>query len=329
MRRTLLTLVILAIVGGSIAAASARPVVQCNLAAWRVAIPTVYTIRGTVCHPTGKAVATVIWVPGSTYDRDYWDVPRALGLPSVVRQAAEAGFVSIAVDRLGSGQSSRPPNAVMTADANAAALAQVVDVAQPMAASGKVFMVGHSSGSTLMIRTAVRQPKISGIGVTGLLHTPGIGIETFFPMLHDAKDDPKFQGDSSIPSGYVTTIPGVRVLFHDIYGPYGDLRALAFDERHLKDAMPASDSGGFGEEVFGRPLSPRVTVPVLIVVGATDLFSCHPGCPNAQVERQFWPRASDYQLLIVKDTGHVLALQSNARRTNTKIVRWLSQQVDD
>ena len=299
-----------------------------------------FTIRSTVCRPThGAPRATVVLVHGSTYDRHYWD-PRDLDPErySALRLLAARGYQVVAIDRLGSGASTRLSDEAQTADASASAIHAVIQQLRRtqtwQTSSGKVFVVGHSSGSSLAIRECATYHDCDGLVITGLLHTPGIGADLFLPMLHPAKEDPKFKDDPSIPAGYVTTIPGeshgVRVLWYDVYGGNVDPTVIAYDERVLKDAMPGVDSGGFVDEVFsGQPRSREIDQPVLVIIGEHDYSHCDPpDCrPNARAEIDFWPKVPEFQLELVPNAGHVLNLHENAAKTTGRIGRWLDRQL--
>jgi pimeloyl-ACP methyl ester carboxylesterase len=327
MRRGILTLLAVLLAGGLVGPAAAAARVRCGPASFQVPGG---TLAATVCRPdSGQPTATAVLVHGSTYDDRYWSPP--IG-HSTSRALAARGYQVVAVDRLGSGQSTRLSDEAQTADASAAALHGVVQRVRQNPAyrtsSRKVVMVGHSSGSTLTIRVATSYPgSLDGVIVTGLLHTPGIGADVFLTMLHPAAEDPKFAGDPSIPPGYVTTVGqddhGVRVLWYAVYGSQVDPRMVPLDEAQLKDAMPGVDSGGFVDEVFVQPRSPRVTVPVLVIIGNADLSHCHPGCPNATAERGFWPKAASYRLVVLPQTGHVIALHRTAAVASDRMADWL------
>lgn len=312
------------------AAATSR--IGCQPVSFTTHVSTVpASLKGTMCTPRHPK-ATVLLVHGSTYDETYWHPGPtrydALG------QLARAGLRAVAVSRLGSGASTRLSDETMTADVSADALHAVVRQLRRdpryRTGSSRLFVVGHSSGSTLAIREAAAYDDVDGLVLTGLFHTPGVGAAVFLTMLHPAADDPKFQGDPQVPAGYVTTIPGVRVLWYDIYGPNADPAVLRHDEAELKDAMPQVDSGGFVDEVFsGRPRSRQVHKPVLVVVGDHDYSHCSPpGCrPNAAAEPGFWPASPDVQVELVPDAGHVLNLHLNAPQTTRLIGRWVNRHV--
>src|SRR5438552_5236369 len=86
---------------------------------------TVYQLAGWACGvgaPAGRPVEVL--VPGFTYAHAYWDFPFTPQVYSYVRAATDAHNITFAVDRLGTGQSSYPPSALLTASAHVYALHQ-------------------------------------------------------------------------------------------------------------------------------------------------------------------------------------------------------------
>jgi pimeloyl-ACP methyl ester carboxylesterase len=69
-------------------------------------------ISGTYCRPNdGSATSAIVMVPGGGYNKAYWDFPHEPGTYSFARAAARARYAAFAVDRLGTGDSSKPLSA--------------------------------------------------------------------------------------------------------------------------------------------------------------------------------------------------------------------------
>jgi pimeloyl-ACP methyl ester carboxylesterase len=268
----------------------------------------------------------LVLVHGSTYSRIYWDFPVNPARYSATRILARAGYLTLAIDRLGSGESDRPPSDQVTADVSASALHQVISRLKSgpgtRTRSGKVLVVGHSSGSTLAIREAARFADVDGLVITGFMHSFG-SADFFEQSIYPAADDPKFENDSSIPSGYTTTRPGVRLVWY--YAFNADEAVYAADER-TKDAMPGADSGGFVDELLGLgggPFARQVDVPVLAIVGERDLGFCTPpGCDQADNEAASYPASPDFRMIVRPRTGHSVSLHRDAPETTDLIRRW-------
>jgi pimeloyl-ACP methyl ester carboxylesterase len=321
-------------VSGSARASSAvGRAVSCQEVAFAVQVlGASHTLRGTLCRPLGARTprATLVLVHGSTYSRVYWDFPVDPGRYSATRLLARAGYLTLAIDRLGSGESDRPPSDQVTADASASALHQVISRFRSGSGtrtrSGKVLVVGHSSGSTLAIREAAQFADVDGLVITGFMHSFG-SADFFEQMIYPAADDPKFRDDSSIPSGYTTTRPGVRLLWY--YGFNADEAVFAADEA-TKDAMPGADAGGFLDELLGLnggPFAGQLDVPVLDIVGERDLGFCTPpGCDQANSEASSYPASPDFQMVVRPRTGHAVSLHLDAPQTTDLIRHWADRE---
>lgn len=319
--------VALAVSPSTPASSGAARTVSCRQVAYSVQVlGGKHTLRGTLCREPGGTPprAVLVLVHGSTYSRVYWDFPVNPARYSAPRILARVGYLTLAIDRLGSGESDRPPSDQVTADVSADALHQVISQLRrgpgTRTRSGKVFVAGHSSGATLSIREAAQFDDVDGVVVTGFMHSFGSGSDLFEAMIHPAAEDPKFANDPSIPAGYNTTRPGLRLLWY--YAFNADERIFEADEQ-TKDAMPGADSGGFVEELLDGTFARQVDVPVLDLVGSRDRDFCTPpDCPEAENEASFYPASPDFEIVVRPRTGHVLNLHLNAAKTTALIRRW-------
>jgi pimeloyl-ACP methyl ester carboxylesterase len=287
-----------------------------------------HTLRGTLCRPSrGRPRAALVLVHGTTYSRVYWDFPVDPSRYSAVRLLAGAGNLTLAIDKLGSGQSDRPPADRLTADVSSDALHQVISRLRSDSAmrttSGKVFLVGHSSGSALSIREAAQFDDVDGVVATGFMHSFGSGSNLFLGMMHPAGEDPKFENDSSIPVGYVTTQPGVRIIW---YYPFNAHERVFLTDEQTKDAVADGDPSGFVDELLNGTYARQLDVPVLDLIGDRDLSFCTPpGCAAAEDEHTFYPASPDFQITVRPRTGHNLNLHRNGARTTNLIRRWVDR----
>src|SRR5438046_2827744 len=202
MRRFLLVALLLAAVVPGVPAYAADSGVRCQSRSVPVTLSdtdrTGYHIAGTLCwkgNPSRRPVEVL--VPGFTYDRGYWDFPLQPQTYSYVQAATAAGYVTFAIDRLGTGQSSYPPSAVLVASAHVHALHQVVAYLRAQYPGSPVVAVGHSAGSGTVLQEAADNADVDAVILTGLLHEPDAADATFFGSFHPAVLDPKFGG-----SGY-------------------------------------------------------------------------------------------------------------------------------
>ena len=76
------------------------------------------TMAGSLCAPAGATTLQVL-IPGGTYDRSYWNVGFDPNTHSFTKAQNDAGFATLAIDRLGTGKSSKPLSALLTASTQA------------------------------------------------------------------------------------------------------------------------------------------------------------------------------------------------------------------
>jgi pimeloyl-ACP methyl ester carboxylesterase len=300
------------------------------------------SVRGTLCRPVwsgdgrrpaawpgnGRSLprAVVVLYHGHTLNREYWNFPGNGGRYSTLRALAQRGYIAIALDRLGSGESDRPPMTWMDADVRADAMHQVIDKirANPhlKTRSGKLVVVGHSSGSVLAMRLAASHRGVDGLVTTGFLHSAGPGAALYLAMIHPAAEDARFVG-RNIPAGYVTLQPGTRLLW---YYPYNaEESVVALDER-MTDAIPGGDMSYPVEQETGT-WARKVDVPVLAVIGDRDVALCTPpNCPEAADERRWYPASPNVQVLVRPNVAHNIALHKDAPQTTELMIRWLDTQ---
>ena len=83
------------------------------------------TMSGRLCTPAGANTVQVL-VPGGTYNSTYWDISYTPEIRSFRLAMNNAGYATLTVDRLGTGHSSKPPSALLTASTQAEAVHQVI-----------------------------------------------------------------------------------------------------------------------------------------------------------------------------------------------------------
>lgn len=306
------------------------PSASCSNVSYAVKeLGTTYTMRGTLCRPPkGKrARAAALLVHGDTYSRVYWDFPDEPSRYSAARILAADGYMTLAIDRLGSGASDLPPNDQFTPDVGADAIHQVVSQLRRLAAketsTGRVFAAGHSGGSTVVLRESVEFGDVDGLILTGFMHGFGPASKVVEATFHLASEDPAFANNPAIPPGYITTRPASRGVW---YYPFAaEEHVFATDEK-TKSYLPGNDSSGFVQEILTGALAPQVKVPVMVMVGAWDLVVCTPpSCPEASKEAAHYSASPDVRVIVRPRTGHDLNLHTNAPQTIDLMRRWLDE----
>ncbi|WCB95284.1 hypothetical protein DSM104299_04027 [Baekduia alba] len=292
------------------------------------------SLHGRLCQPAGRPARTVqLLVSGATYNNGYWDTPAEDGRLSYVTRAVSAGYATFAVDRLGTGASSRPDSSAVSLANGAADLHDVIAKLRDGSLAGqrfaRVVWVGHSLGSIYAWAEASSWQDVDGFVLTGLLHaSKPSGAAQLAGSLVPAATDPRFAG---LDPGYVTTAPGTRAAdFY--YAPTASPEAIAIDEA-TKDTMSLTElSDAASQQAADPALAPShaLRAPTLLVLGDHDGLFCGPpdgaDCTRDSVlaaERPYYAPAAHLQALIVPATGHDVQLHETAPVADAGTLAWL------
>ena len=327
-----LGLLALPLVPAAPASANATPTceyrtVPVNLSA---ADPTGYQIAGWACWVGTAAHKPVeLLVPGFTYDHTYWDFPYQPDRYSYVRAATNAKFVTFAIDRLGTGQSSYPPSSLLTAQAHEYALHQVVGYLRGAFPGVPVVAVGHSAGSGTVLQEASDFADVDAVLLTGLLHVPDAADATFFGSFYPASLDPRFAG-SGYDLGYLTTEPGTRgPVFYNLL--VADPLVIANDE--LLKSTGSSTELSSGDTSLLLTTSSAIHVPVMLAVGQDDAsfcnttlgMSCDSTADVLSREALDWSAAACLSAFVLPSSGHDINLHPNASLWFAAANDWVSR----
>jgi pimeloyl-ACP methyl ester carboxylesterase len=257
-----------------------------------------------------------VLIPGGTYNSSYWDIGYTPEIRSFRLAMNKSGIATLTVDRLGTGQSSKPLSALVTASVQADAVHQVIQTLRPRFA--KVIVGGHSIGSAMAMIEAGNYHDVDGVLVTGMTHR--MNLITVIPVLAGmipAPLDPVL-GRRGLDVGYLTTDPGTRYSAFHTPGP-NDAGAIAYDEstKDVYAVTEAVDTLLLTNVVI--PATQRINVPVLLVVGNDKHFCGAPlgsDCSSAEALRQseapFFSPAARLQTFILNGYGHAINYAPNA-----------------
>jgi pimeloyl-ACP methyl ester carboxylesterase len=301
-----------------------------------------------LCQPEGRPSTSVqMLIHGITYTHKYWDIddPDGTERYSWETAATEAGYATLAIDRLGNGQSSRPLSTLVDVNTNAQVVRQLVAALRAGAIDGpggatafeRVALVGHSYGSITSWFAASGNDEVDALVLTGATHNMP---ETDAPTLrisapsYPAAADPRFAGMvPPLDPGYLTSRPGTREFA--FYGPGTDVdpRIIANDEA-TKDTVTASELANY--PVFFRTQL-DVGAPVFLLIGTKDAIFCSQrpldlGAPcdseQALIDNErpwFGERTPSIEAHITEGAGHDLNAFRSSQESFGAAMEWLAR----
>lgn len=297
---------------------------------------TTYTVVGWLCRPNERTGSVQLLNSGFTYDHNYWDWPQNRDRYSYVRAANGAGYATLNIDRIGVGESDKPPAADVTVPAEGwvdAQLAQALrsgQIGHKHAKFAKVIGVGHSLGGAIITVSQAQHSPFDAIVVDGLLHTTNsTTVSTLGTIRYDASLDPKF-ASAGLPSGYITTLPGTRTNYYTVQ--YAEQRVIALDEQ-LKATATTGEATTLA---LGRnpAYSQQITAPTMLWVGQQDTLHCDENtaalsCANVQAilnrEAGAWSGTSCLGVYVQPESGHDTTLHRTASLGASAVSLWLDQ----
>lgn len=293
-------------------------------------------IRGTLSIPHG-ATDIQILVHGATYNRQFWDLPYQPDTYSYVHQANNYGFATLAIDRIGVGQSWRPSAHKVTLDTNIDAMQQVIQAVN----SGtlgytfrRVFVVGHSFGAIVANATIGRYGGVDGyvaLGSANWMNAVNLVTRTFRYMPFPAVLDHHMRRYGA-KLGDVTSRSDARP--HMFYNTaHTDEQVINTDEQYLRDV----DSIGTFLSLFIPPYFLRrdmrqVSVPVLAINGSEDLVFSGGRITDRTTETGFnksmhkqYPQSPHLETILATSSGHNVTLERDASTLITYIHDFLNR----
>lgn len=295
------------------------------------------TMFGRLCEPATPSRTVLVLVPGATYTGDYWDLPAQLGLYSFRAGMNNDGYATLVVDRLGSGRSSHPLSATLTALVQADAVHQVIQrLRAGTLGSGydKVIVGGHSLGGGIAVLEAATFQDVDGVLMAAISHHfDAVATANLFLTMHPAMLDPQLMLRGYDP-GYLTTEAGTRA--EDFHAPgIPTIPAINHDESTKDVFSPTEAVDALGVGIL-TPYSALVTVPVLMAVGSNDELMCGPLPPAADCtsagtvraqEVPYFSPAAQLEVFQQPGYGHSFNYAPNANLFQQVVTDWANRKV--
>jgi pimeloyl-ACP methyl ester carboxylesterase len=289
------------------------------------------TVYGKLCVPAGGAKTVQVLVPGGTYQSVYWDFTYTPETRSYRTAMNNAGYATFALDRLGTGRSSKPLSPLVTAITQAEAVHGVVQAMRAGSAGPRfdnVLLAGHSLGSAIAIVEAGTYHDVDGVLLTGWAHRlnlPGVTsvLASVIPVPLDAR-----MSQRGLDPMYMTTRDGTRYSAFHTPGPFV-APVIDLDESTKDVFAPAEmvDSILLGVVL---PYSRLIDKPVLLAMGEHDSVFCGvllaSDCSSAAAlkrsESLFYSPAARLSTYVLKDYGHSINYAPNAPDLHEAVVQW-------
>lgn len=280
----------------------------------------------------------------TNFNKEYWsgsDFPNLdfQGQYSWVSHATSQGYATLAIDRLGNGDSTRPdPLQVVQAPLEIAVTVEILNGLRagslPRISNkySKIVVAGHSYGSILSRLIATYFPTTAAdayiftaesVGETGLQNAV-----SDFKAVSASVASPRF---ADLPDGYLSVSKsGLRETSYGLPGQF-DPRMLAWDQ-----ASPHIFA--IGEIVGNTPtVASNFTGPVMAVVGQEDQIACGngkilsqvPHCgvgPGSSADGMYtlFPKASNFGSFSPARTSHFIGNEYSASEVFGAVHAWLA-----
>lgn len=289
-----------------------------------------YNIGATFCspsQPSNRSSTVQHLVHGIGFDRSYWDFPVDPSNYSYVDVATAAGYSTLAIDRLGVGQSDAPNGTSVVQSPVEIEILRQINAQLRNGTIGnttfnKIIHVGHSYGSILGNGlAAIDNSSVDALILTGYSHNSsfnGQAIAGWSPVF--AKNVSTL--NASLPNDYLSFRNIETAQFAFFKYPY-------YNETVLEQAYASVQPYTIGE-IFTLGTTPNnatnFTGPVQIVTGNNDLIFCGGDCIGGDIlskEATFFPVAKNVSTLVPPNAGHALNLHYAAPQAFQDIQTYL------
>jgi alpha-beta hydrolase superfamily lysophospholipase len=273
----------------------------------------------------------VVATPGGTYNRRYWDLqpPGRTGY-SQAEYLAERGVIFVACDYLGGGDSSRPDDAdfiglIAQADAAHGACRYVrqaitggtLTSALAPIAHATFVGIGQSLGGFI---TIIQQAKYADY--------PALGIFGASPLLFAASHDEESADPGDQLAAIVNDIADAGALPMYQKAPREKYRAIfhgpdvlddlfAYDDAECHTVLPRASAVDGMTAGFATPLAERLTCPLFLAFGETDI-TAHP-----RDEPAAYPASSDITTVVFANMAHMHNFADSRTELWDRFLAWL------
>ncbi|KZP33550.1 hypothetical protein FIBSPDRAFT_847456 [Athelia psychrophila] len=310
---------------------------------------TIYSISATYCPPTAivahRATTVQLLLHGAVSNKHYWSALGPVGSSlqyhpynySYVDFARSEGYSTIAIDRLGAGNSSHPDPALVRTEIEAQITNTIIQQLRhspfPFSPSKRIILVGHSFGSLVINAVLNEYPRAADAAImTSYAHVfaqanSSVGEQVFAPAR-----DVFPQRFGHLDPGYLTQSneSDYRGVFLGVDGSFTPpMPQILFDHQDVQaDGEQASIYAELGGG-FETTIASLYKGPVALMTGQQDMPFCAGDCGVGNtsllvLSQPFFPAASNYSGFLIPDTGHLMQYHYSARSAFATLHIWLT-----
>jgi pimeloyl-ACP methyl ester carboxylesterase len=311
-----------------------------------------YNISASYCPPTTlvshRANTIQLLLHGGTSNKLYWSAlgPVNSNLQyqphnySYVDFARNEGYHTVAIDRLGCGNSSHPNPILVRAGMQAELTASIIHQLRQQKSSAiiprarKIIIIGHSYGSFVINLLLNKHPEaVNATVMTSFVHVfsnavSSVGEQQFAPA--SSVFPARFSG---LDPGYVTLSnrTNERETWLSNDGSFDpQMPSLLFDH---DDAQASGELNSINDETSGDFSTAKAVGyvgPLAIMMGQDDQVFCNGDCGMGDqsliaLSRPFFPDVRDFQGFLMPNTGHALQYHFTAREGFQRLHLWLGE----
>jgi pimeloyl-ACP methyl ester carboxylesterase len=274
----------------------------------------------TTYYPAATPNPTVlVCLPGGTYNRAYWhfDVAGYSGY-NFAEYAAQHGYAVVAIDPLGTGESSKPARDIGLHDIAAALTSALAVLPEITGSTSPPIAVAHSLGGYLAILQQAARPGYAGLALLGCTnqHVAPLNLDPDFIAAAATPDGRKVLADqfaSMIPDQYTEAPRDFQQSWFHL--PDVPPAVIEADNLMTRSVVPRCFSAGAIPGVVSEEAA-MVDAPVLLGYGEVDVS------PDPGAEAQFYPRSTHVTTLVVPGSGHCHNMASTRHLLWRQLLEW-------
>lgn len=271
-------------------------------------------------YPAATPNPTVlVCLPGGTYNRAYWhlDVPGYPGY-NFAEYAVGQGYAVVAIDPLGTGDSSKPARDISLQDIAAALACALPALSEMTGNTARPIALAHSLGGYLAILQQAAAASYAGLAILGCTnqYVAPLNLDAGFIATAATPRGRQVLADqftSLIPEQYIeASRDQLQCWFHQPDVPAAVVEA---DTVITKSVVPRSFSAAAIPGVVAEEAA-LLDVPVLLGYGEVDVS------PDPSRETRFYARSTDITTLVVPGSGHCHNMASTRHALWQQLLEW-------